>query len=75
LYAFLFLLPVARGSLLFSGVLWGVVITLLQWILLPLLHGGLNFSSMSLPFTQIMATAILNITWGLVAALLLRWIR
>jgi hypothetical protein len=70
LYAFVFLLPVARNSLLFSGLLWGAVITLLQWVVLPLLHGGLNFSLM-----PVVATLILNSAWGLVTALMLRWTR
>lgn len=70
LYGLLFLLPVARGSLVFSGLLWGVAITLLQWVVLPLLHGGLQFAAM-----PVLATLILNAAWGLVTALLLRWIR
>ncbi len=70
LYAFLFLLPVARGSLLLSGLLWGAVISAVQWLVLPLLHGGLSFSLM-----PVLATLILNSCWGLVTALLLRWIR
>jgi hypothetical protein len=70
LYGFLFLLPVASGSVLLSGLLWGAVITLVQWVVLPLLHGGLQFSLM-----PVMATLILNSAWGLVTALLLRWIK
>jgi hypothetical protein len=70
LYAFLFLLPVASSSLLVSGLLWGAVITAVQWVVLPLLHGSLHFAAM-----PIVATLILNSAWGLVTALLLRWTR
>jgi hypothetical protein len=55
---------------LVSGLLWGSAITLLQWVVLPLLHGGLHLAAM-----PVLATLILNCTWGLLTALLLRWIK
>lgn len=70
LYAFLFLLPVARNSLWFSGLLWGCVITLLQWVILPLMHGGLHIA-----LIPVLSTLLLNCVWGWVTALLLHWTR
>lgn len=69
LCAFLFLLPVARNASWLAGLLWALALTLVQWIVLPLLHGGLHFSPL------VLATLILNGVWGLTTALMLRWIR
>lgn len=70
LCGFLFLLPLARNAPLVSGFLWGLVITLMQWVALPLLHGNLHFA-----LAPAAATLLLNCVWGWVAALLLRGIR
>lgn len=70
LYGFLFLLPVARGWLWFSGFLWACAITLLQWVVLPLLHGGLHIA-----WIPLLSTLLLNCIWGWVAALLLHLTR
>lgn len=70
LCAFLFMIPLARNSALFSGFVWGLVVTLVQWVVLPLLHGGVHFAV--LPFA---ATLLLNCVWGWIAAFLLRGIR
>jgi hypothetical protein len=70
LYGFLFLLPAARGSLLFGGLLWGAVASLLQLVILPLLaHGGLHLAPVLL-----LSTLVLNCFWGCISAVLLRWI-
>lgn len=67
LWAFLFLLPLARGSLWLSGLLWALVVTLVQLIVLPLLlHTGLHLSLL-----PALALLLLNGVWGLVTALLL----
>jgi len=67
LWAFLFLLPLARGSLWLSGLLWALVVTLVQLIVLPLLlHASLHFGLL-----PALGLLLLNCVWGLVTALLL----
>lgn len=70
LYAFLFALPVARSSWLFSGLLWGAIVSALQLIALPLLLHGMPH----LAFMPVVAALVLNCAWGLVTAALLRLI-
>jgi hypothetical protein len=71
LWGFLFLLPLARHSVLASGLLWGLVVTLIQWLVLPLLyHSGLHFALLPL-----LAALLMNGIWGVVTALVLHWIR
>jgi len=70
LWAFLFLLPLARSSLAVCGLIWALVVTLVQLLVLPLLtHAGLHFSL--LPW---FAALLLNCVWGLATALMLRLI-
>lgn len=71
LWGFLFLIPLARNSVLASGLLWGAVVTVVQWLVLPLLyHSGLHFAALPLA-----AALLFNAVWGLATALLLRSIR
>jgi hypothetical protein len=71
LWGFLFLLPVARSSVLASGLLWGLVVTIAQWLILPLLYrNGLHF-----PVAPIAAALLFNAIWGLVTAFFLRLVR
>lgn len=68
LWGFLFLLPLARSSLWISGLIWGLVVTLMQLVLLPLLtHAGLH-----LALLPALAALLLNCVWGLATALVLR---
>lgn len=71
LWALLFLLPVARGAWWQAGLLWGLVVTVVQWLVLPLLsHGALHLAAL-----PVLWALLLNFVWGLVTALLLRLMR
>jgi hypothetical protein len=66
--AFLFLLPLASNSWIVRGLLWGVIIAVLQVIAIPLVsHGGMHFAVM--PFVWAL---ILSCVWGLATAIALR---
>ena len=70
LYAFVFLLPVARNSWLMAGLLWGVVVTALQLVALPmLLHSVPHFALL-----PAVSALVLNVVWGLTTALVLKLI-
>lgn len=70
LWAFLFVLPFLRGSVLLGGVLAAAIVTVMQWVVLPLWwHGGLH-----LALWPLLEGLVLNLIWGLVAALLLKWL-
>ena len=65
--AFLFLLPLSRNSWV-RGLIWGVVVALLQIVALPLLgHGSVHFELMPL-----LSVLVLGCVWGLASALALR---
>lgn len=70
LWALLFLLPQLRRSILFGGVAAGVVVTLMQWVVLPLWwHTAIHFALVPLA-----DALLLNLMWGLATAALLRWL-
>lgn len=70
LWALLFLLPPLRRSVLFGGVVAAVVVTLMQWVVLPLWwHAAIHFAPLPM-----LDALLLNMVWGLVAAALLRWL-
>ncbi len=71
LWGLLFLLPMARGSVLVSGLLWGVVVAAVELVLFPLIAGR----TPALLNMTVLFALLLWLVWGLVAALLLRWIR
>jgi hypothetical protein len=70
LWGFLFLMPLARKSFWIGGLLAGLIVTLVQWVLLPLWwHHSLHFDLMPL-----LNALLLNLIWGLATALLLKWL-
>lgn len=70
LYALIFLLPFARSSLLWRGLLATMAVSVLQLVILPLLqHQQLHIFAFST-----LALLVLNCAWGLVAAAVLRFI-
>lgn len=70
LWAGVFLLTFLRGSVVIGGVLAGLLVTAVQWVLLPLWwHGGISLALM--PFLEAL---LLNLVWGLVSALMLKWL-
>lgn len=71
LWGLLFLLPMARSSVLVSGMLWGVVVAAAELVLFPLIAGR---TPALLTMTALVAL-LLWLVWGLASALLLRWIR
>ncbi len=71
LWALLFLLPMARSSVLVSGLLWGLVVAAAELLLFPLIAGR---TPSLLNMTALFAL-LLWLLWGVLAALLLRWIR
>jgi hypothetical protein len=71
LWALLFLLPMARGSALLAGLLWGLVVALAELLLFPLIAGR---TPALLNMTALFAL-LLWLVWGVATALLLRWIR
>ena len=71
LWGLLFLLPMARNSVLVSGLLWGVVVAAAELVLFPLIGGR---TPALLNMTALFAL-LLWLLWGVLDALLLRWIR
>ncbi len=71
LWGLLFLLPMARNPVLVSGLLWGLVVAAAELVLFPLIGGR----TPSLLNTTALLALLLSLVWGVVAALLLRWIR
>ncbi len=70
LWAGLFVLPFLRGSVVVGGLIAGLLMTVVQWVVLPLWwHGGINLALM--PFLEAL---ILNLVWGLASALMLKWL-
>jgi hypothetical protein len=67
LAGFVFTLPFLRSSWLVAGLVWGVVITLLQWILI---HDGFRLLVMPM-----LSALVLNCVWGVVTAAVLRLLR
>lgn len=67
LAGFLFILPTLRHSWLAAGLLWGVVASLLQWLLTQ--------SGLHLLVVPMLSTLVLNCVWGLITAATLRLIR
>ena len=71
LWGLLFLLPMARSSILVSGLLWGVVVAAAELVLFPLVGGR----TPALLNMSVLLALLLWLVWGLAAAFLLRWIR
>lgn len=71
LWALLFMLPMARGSVVVSGLLWGLVVAAAELLLFPLIAGR---TPSLLNMTALFAL-LLWLVWGLASALMLRWIR
>lgn len=71
LWGLLFLLPMARNSILVSGLLWGVVVAAAELVLFPLIGGR----TPALLNMSVLLALLLWLVWGLAAAFLLRWIR
>lgn len=70
LWAGFFVLPFLRGSVLIGGLVAGLLVTAVQWLLLPLWwHGAISLTL--LPFMEALS---LNLVWGLFSALLLKWL-
>ena len=70
LWGLLFLLPLARKSVWVGGLLAAVIVTLVQWVLLPLWwHQTVHFALMPL-----LNALLLNVIWGLATALLVKWL-
>ncbi len=68
LYASIFLLPFARGSVLLRGLLGALAVSVLQLLLLPLLlHGNLHIFALST-----LSLLVLSCVWGWVTAALLQ---
>jgi hypothetical protein len=67
LAGFVFTLPFLRSSWLVAGLVWGVVITLLQWILID--------DGFRLLVMPMLSALLLNCVWGIVAAAVLRLLR
>jgi hypothetical protein len=66
--AFLFLLPIARGNWIVRGLLWGIIVALLQAFAIPLLdHANLHFA-----LVPLLSVLVLGCIWGLAAAIALR---
>ncbi len=71
LWGCLFLIPLAGSSVLVSGLIWGLVITVIEALVLPLLYrSGLHLAPLPLLFA-----ALAHCLWGLTTALLLKMIR
>lgn len=70
LWGALFLLPFLRNKAVVGGLIAGAIVTLVQWVVLPLWwHGGINFALMPL-----LDALLLNLIWGVAGALLLKWL-
>lgn len=70
LYALIFLLPFARSSLLWRGLLAAMAVSVLQLLVLPLLqHSHLHIFSLTT-----LALLVLNCAWGMTAAAVLHFI-
>jgi hypothetical protein len=70
LWAALFLLPFLRNRIFLGGLLAGAIVTLVQWVVLPLWwHSGLNLALMPM-----LDALLLNLIWGVVTALVLKWL-
>ncbi|MDB6063122.1 MAG: hypothetical protein JWM78_3225 [Verrucomicrobiaceae bacterium] len=69
-YGLLFLLPFVRGSWLMRGLVWALVVSLLQLVVFPLWqHGGLHILTLTT-----LSLLVLNCVWGLTTASMLRLI-
>lgn|SRR5262245_55848914 len=69
-WGLLFLLTFLRGSVLIGGLVAGLIVTAMQWLVLPLWwHGSLHFALMPL-----LEGLLLNLVWGWASALLLKWL-
>ncbi|HEY3698039.1 MAG TPA: hypothetical protein VGK97_01820 [Spongiibacteraceae bacterium] len=68
--AFLFMLPIARSAWFVRGLLWGLIVSALQIVVIPLLgHSGIRL--MVIP---LLSTVVLSCVWGLTTAAILRLI-
>lgn len=70
LWAALFLLPFLRGRVLLGGSVAALLVTLMQWVVLPLWwQSGLHLSPM-----LVLESLLLNLIWGIATATLLKWL-
>jgi len=70
LWGLLFLVPLLRNTVIVGGVMAALLVTLIQWIVLPLWwHNGLHFA-----LWPLLNAVILNGVWGIATALLLKWL-
>lgn len=68
LAAFLFLLPLVRKSWVVRGLVWGLVATVIQIVIIPILaHSTVHFALE--PFLSVL---VLGCIWGLATAIALR---
>lgn len=66
--AFLFLLPLVRGSWVVRGLSLGLIAAVLQVVVVPLLeHGGMHFA-----LVPLLSVLVLSCIWGLATAIALR---
>lgn len=70
LWGLLFLLPLLRNRVVVGGVIAGLLVTLIHWLVLPLWwHSGLHFA-----LWPLLNAVLLNVVWGIATALLLKWL-
>lgn len=68
--AFLFMLPIVRSAWFVRGLFWGLIVSALQIVVIPLFgHSGIRL--MVIP---LLSTAVLSCVWGLATAAVLRLI-
>lgn len=71
LWGMLFVLPLARNSVWLRGLWLGLLVTVVQLVVVPLLaHRGLHLLTAAAAFTL-----LFNLVWGLATALMLRLLR